>query len=161
MRLFMFQAITTLDTFIQKGVDHAVFAVMRTAGWRKSFVHYLLCSIGLAGLIGDMSSRISDPLTKALALASCLFILLGNEAIRRRAERSEDAGMAGWLPPGSLNFLKFMWATWMVPDAYRGWWFAVAVDVVMLVSQYVANSPNTPPPKEKRETVMSAVGAES
>lgn len=154
----MFKAITTLDNLIQKGVDHAAFAVMRTTGWRKSFVHYLLCSIGLVGLLGDMSFRITDPLTKAFALACCLFILLGNEMIRRSAERAEERGMASWLPTGSLNFLKFMWAAWMVPDAYRGRWLSLAVDVVMLVSQYVANSPNTPPPKEKRETVMSAVG---
>lgn len=154
----MFQAITTLDTIIQKGVDHAAFAVMRTTGWRKSFVHYLLCSIGLVGLLGDLSFRISDPLTRAIALACCLFILIGNEKVRRSVERAEARGMASWLPPGTLNFLKCMWLAWVVPDAYRGRLFSVAVDVVMLVSQYVANSPNTPPPKEKRETAMSAVG---
>lgn len=38
----MLSLIANLDTAIQKGVDHAAFAVMRTFGVRKSFVSYAM-----------------------------------------------------------------------------------------------------------------------
>ena len=155
----MLSTISKLDSFIQRCVDQAAFAVIRAFGVRKSFVHYVLCRAGLGCLIGDTCFRIRDPLAKAVALALCLLILIGNEAGRRFAELAENRGMIGWTPDGVLKVLKAMWLCWTILDGARGWWFAVAADLLMLTSQYVAMTPNNPPPKQQTSSKLAEVGA--
>lgn len=151
----MLSLITTLDTLIQKGVDHAAFAVMRALGVRKSFVSYAL-TLGVVGLM--VCDRMSNNESGLLGYFGALAWLGIAHWERREDEKAEDSGHLTTLGPVQIFCRKTIWAAFFIADSIRlhGWW--MAVDVTLTLLAYLGSTPNVPPPKEKRETVMSAVG---
>lgn len=151
----MFAAISKLDSFIQRCVDQAAFAVMRGLGVRKSFVAYAL-TLGVVGLM--VCDRLSNGEHSALGYFGAMVWLGIAHWERRIDERAEDSGRLTTLSPIQSFVRKAVWMTFLVFDAVRlhGWW--IAIDVTLTLLAYLGSTPNLPPPKEKRETVMSAVG---
>lgn len=151
----MLSPITTLDTIIQKGVDHAAFAVMRTFGVRKSFVAYAM-TLGVVGLM--VCDRLSTGERSPVMYLGAMIWLGIAHWERRIDEKVEDSGHMTTLSPVQSFFRKAVWLTFLVFDAVRmnGWW--MAIDVTLTLLAYLGSTPNLPPSKEKRETVMSAVG---
>ena len=153
----MLSAISRLDSFIQRCVDAAAFAVMRTCGVRKSFVRYVVMAIAVSAIIGDVVFRYKTVLAKALSLAMCFALLMLAEVTRRRDEHAEARGFRD---SGASLFdvvFKVYFGGQVFVQAYNDEWFMATFDVFVVLSTYLAATPNTPPPSEQRSPSLSAV----
>lgn len=151
----MFQAITTLDTFIQKGVDHAVFAVMRGLNVRRSSIRFALLVTAATSILIDTAVR-HDFIGAIGGL-----IVAGAATFARVPESMADGAAAPLARPMNLvrGLFKIVLAAYVpirLVVTYE--YFQALSDVALLLWLYVGDTPGVPPPKEKRETVMSAVG---
>lgn len=132
-----------MDGAVQSAVDAVAFAAMRTFGVRKSFVRYALglCLVGHAVLTW---MRRSDWKWAAVA---ALWLLV-SELARRSDEKAEERGMLSatdqsWLP------MKAFWFGCLVVDLVRVNGLNISLDCLLLVHEYLRNTPSEPPASKK------------
>lgn len=154
----MIEAISKLDSFVQRCVDHAAFAVMRTFGVRKSFVRSAIYLA--AGVIAAVGWTVLHSYVSLVVVAVLFGAAEFLSALDSKADAHGKTSPADFVLPG----MKAYWVVVIgisVAMAVRGeptGRLAIATNVLMLLVTYLQLTPNTPPPKEKREMVMSAVG---
>lgn len=147
----MLSAISKLDSFIQRCVDAAAFAVMRTCGVRKSFVRYAtyLSIVGLLAVRAALAKH-------WLYLIVGLIWLAVAEFAKRHDEASERAGMISRLDSGS-NFLKGYWWMCTLLEVAALHWLALCTNILFLGTEYLRRTPSEPPATKQSSTSLNAV----
>lgn len=172
------QLLSKLDTLVQRGVDAFVFLLMRTFGWKKSFIRYAAMATFIATFAGFvfLEHSFASPLSRAcvafLPIMILVFLLvqwLGYKADLRAESRPGAASSTDRPYPidkfmklaGPLSLVKVTSQYWLIPKV----WVEKSVpqttchamttlEILFILSYlfwtYIKRTPYNPPPAEEK-----------